>query len=433
MQAQQQQGAKVKRSQDVEEERAIKLRATGPEMDRAKKPPQDAGLMDSVSQLSNQFFGGGASNKPVKEHQRSGLNAPLGAAPRRRLPTKEEEEAAALTRKQRLAAEEAARKEAPIDPEAGMSSEERAAREQALAFIKAAQEGRANDCREMVQAGCPVNSTDDRGWTAMHAAADAGQLEMVEALLDLDDIEDDILDSRGRAALHVACESGQLEVLEFFIDIGLDVGMKAGKASKQRTPLMFAAANGRVDIIGALLHTDCDLIDGKDREGKTALDIASAAELMDAVSALEGAAEARRVATKKQKEESMQRKKHALQRTNTRMLLKQEKQFSLKSMLQAAQKQHQDQHQKGWDRLLRHAKESGEDKRSRVASVRTKLYKGFRKVSMAAGAIAHMGGGRHGSKTDATLVLTSGSPPPVRKSKSDQGLGKATFDVTVRA
>ena len=196
---------------------------------------------------------------------------------------------------------------------------------------------------------------------------------------------------------------------------------------------MFAAAHGRVDIIGALLHTDNDLIDSKDSDGKTALDVASAAQMQDAIDALESAADARRLATKKQQEESMLRKKRTLERTNTRMLLKQEKKFSLKSMLQAAQKQHQDGNQKGWDRLLRHAREVNEEKQSRAANMRAKLYKGFRKVSHAAAMIAQMGGGRH-SKTDATLVLTSG-PPAVRKSKSDEGMRKSkstSFDVTVR-
>ena len=125
----------------------------------------------------------------------------------------------------------------------------------------------------------------------------------------------------------------------------------------------------------------------------------------------------------------MARKKRTLQRTNTRMLLKTESRFSLRSMLQAAQKQHKDQNQQGWDRLLRHAKEVNEEKKSRMTAVRAKLYKGFRTVSMAAGALAHMG--RRNSQSDTTLILSG--PPRVRKSKSEQGRPRTTFDVTVGA
>lgn len=332
-----------------------------------------------------------------------------------------------MTRKQRQAAEEAARREAEA-LEAHLSQEERLAKKKVLAFIKAAAQGLTDQCLEIADSGCSVNGTDDQGWTAIHAASAGGHLETIEALLDLDDIDDEILDKQGRAAMHVACQHGRTDVLEFFVDMGMDVDMKAGNKSKGRTPLMFAAANGHVGIIGTLLHADNDLIDTKDSEGCTALDIATKTKQMDAAAALEGAAEARRVATKKQQEESMARKKRTLQRTNTRMLLKTESRFSLRSMLQAAQKQHQDQNQQGWDRLLRHAKEASEEKKSRSAQLRTKLYKGFRTVSMAAGALAHMG--RRNSQSDATLII--GGPPQVRKSKSDQGKLRPTFEVTVR-
>ena len=432
-QQQQQHGARVRKSQskDVAEEQAMKARAMklAAEKAAAAAASKEAGLMDSVSQLSNRLFGAGESSsssmEPEKEWKRGGLTAPLGSAPRRRVPTKEEQ-AAALARKHRQDSEAAAREQA-ADPEEGLSHEERVERKQVLAFIKAAAKGQSEHCRELADSGCPVNGVDERGWTAIHAATAAGQLDTVEVLLDLDGIDDEMRDSQGRAAVHVACECGQLEILELFIDIGVDVDMKSGKRSKRRTPLMFAASNNHVDIIGALLHTNCDLIDSKDSEGKTAIDIASTMEQMEAYSALYGAAEARRLASNKEKEDSMVRKQQALQRMNTRMLLKNEKQFSLKSMLAAAKKQHMDQNQTGWDRLLRHAKEQNEEKKSRLAEVRTKLYKGFRRVSMAAGALAQMGGSRRN-----TLVLTSG-PPPVRKTKSDQGVRKqATFDVTVR-
>lgn len=431
--AQQQHGAKVlKRSQDVEEEEAIKARAMKLATEKAAAAEQQGGgIINSVSQFSSRLFGGGgdegSSTEPVKEEwRRSGISAPLGTAPRRRLPSKEEEDAA-RTRKQRQAADEVARREAEAH-EAHLSEEEKITRKKVLAFIKAASQGRTDECLEMVESGCSANATDDHGRTAIHAASAGGHLETIEALLDLDDIDDEILDKQGKAPMHTACQHGRTEVLEFFVDLGMDVNMPAGKKAKCRTPLMFAAANGHVDIIGALLHADVDLIDAKDSEGCTALQIAFKAEQMEAADALEGAAEARRLASKRQQEESMVRKKRTLQRTNTRMLLKTESRFSLRSMLQAAQKQHQDQNQQGWDRLLRHAKEVNEEKKSRASVLRMKLHKGFRTVSMAAGALAHLG--RRSSQADTTLVLSG--PPQVRKSKSDQGKAKATFDVTVR-
>lgn len=51
------------------------------------------------------------------------------------------------------------------------------------AFVTAAQLGCIDMVRMLIDIGVPVNVPDTGGWTALHAACEAGHGEMVELLL----------------------------------------------------------------------------------------------------------------------------------------------------------------------------------------------------------------------------------------------------------
>ena len=100
--------------------------------------------------------------------------------------------------------------------------------------------------RMLIQAGAPLNQTDDGGSTRLGWAASEGNSTFVTILLDAG--------ANPNCANHSLFGSGPI------------------------TPLMNAARKGFVDIIKALLSAKAD-INLKDKDGKTALDYAATEEI----------------------------------------------------------------------------------------------------------------------------------------------------------
>ncbi len=108
---------------------------------------------------------------------------------------------------------------------------------------------------EMVEmllfAGAAVTPTTRLGgYTPLHLAANEGHAAVVSALLE-GGAAPDLLTTTGVSALHLAAESGSAETTQALLDHGATVDM--ADTYQLRTPLMFAAAYGRTDVVATLV------------------------------------------------------------------------------------------------------------------------------------------------------------------------------------
>ena len=153
----------------------------------------------------------------------------------------------------------------------------------------AAMRGDAEDVRELLRAGADVNAAQGDGMTALHWAAENGQIELADVLVfagaNLEaatrlggftplmvasraghaDIVRMLADAganleatteTGETALHYAAWSGNPEIAVALAEKGADVD--AQESANGQTPLMFAAAYGRTDVVRSLLGAGAD-------------------------------------------------------------------------------------------------------------------------------------------------------------------------------
>ena len=121
-----------------------------------------------------------------------------------------------------------------------------------------------------VKAEDDIDARDEDGKTALIRAAEEGDTETVEMLLDREaDIEAKTND--GRTALMIAAIEGHTETVQLLLDKGADI--EAEEESGWRA-LHDAANNGHTETVRLLLDRGAD-IEAKDNEGKTALIVAA--------------------------------------------------------------------------------------------------------------------------------------------------------------
>ncbi len=84
----------------------------------------------------------------------------------------------------------------------------------------------------------------------------------------------DARDARGRSALHEAAHAGNIDILDVLLAAGADVQARDGGG---RTPLLEAAAGGRLGVVDALLLAKADA-NAEDAEGRGVLAIACAGD-----------------------------------------------------------------------------------------------------------------------------------------------------------
>ncbi|XP_064484514.1 poly [ADP-ribose] polymerase tankyrase-like isoform X2 [Ornithodoros turicata] len=120
----------------------------------------------------------------------------------------------------------------------------------------------------LLSRGSKPTACDNRGFTALHSAADAGRHENIELLLKrMPKGSADLVDRRGRTALHLAACRGALEVVRSLLREGADVECAAkGKV----TALMLAAEHGHLEVVRALADAGATL-DARDESNCTAL------------------------------------------------------------------------------------------------------------------------------------------------------------------
>ena len=155
----------------------------------------------------------------------------------------------------------------------------------------AAMRGDEGSVRVLLQQGADVNAAQGDGMTALHWAADRGDVEMarmlvyagasleaatrmaeytplhlasraghgavVRALLEVGSDPATATGSGEATALHLAAAAGDAATISALIEFGADVNAREQRA--EQTPLIFAAAQNRVQAIEALLAGGADL------------------------------------------------------------------------------------------------------------------------------------------------------------------------------
>jgi ankyrin repeat protein len=125
--------------------------------------------------------------------------------------------------------------------------------------------GKATEAESLLKRNPELARTTTRdGMTALHFAARAGHLDVVEVLLRYHS-DVNALDSRGTSALMEACHAGpwKFEPAEEIIQRLLD--------HNAQIDLFTAAATGRTSLIESILDRDGSVLDTTDGQGKTAL------------------------------------------------------------------------------------------------------------------------------------------------------------------
>ncbi|CAJ1437577.1 unnamed protein product [Effrenium voratum] len=138
--------------------------------------------------------------------------------------------------------------EAPCDPDAVKKGSLR------TALYAAAEQGHVDVARCLLAAGADVNKVDENGRTAMYAAALNGHQDVVREFLEAG-ADKDHTDNEGQTPLQID---------------------QAGKGGD--TPLLFAAAKNRPEVVSCLLEAGADM-NKANKSGFTALHVAASSGL----------------------------------------------------------------------------------------------------------------------------------------------------------
>ena len=148
----------------------------------------------------------------------------------------------------------------------------------------AAMHGDLEVVRELLEEGADVNLAQGDGMTALHWAAETGDVKMVGILLDAGADLEGVTRIGDYTPLHVASEAGHGEVVRALLEAGADV--EARRALAGTTALHLAAAAGDVASIDALVSFGA-AIDARESEwGQTPLIFAASRDRLEAVKML---------------------------------------------------------------------------------------------------------------------------------------------------
>ena len=115
-----------------------------------------------------------------------------------------------------------------------------------------------------------INCKDNKGRTALHFAAWAGQAEICEFLVK-NNAKIDCKDKERLRPLHLAAHNGHMQLCEVLLDQGADINCKNNNGL---TPLYVAARNGNMQLCQLLIDKGAD-INCKDSNGLTPLGVAA--------------------------------------------------------------------------------------------------------------------------------------------------------------
>ncbi len=120
----------------------------------------------------------------------------------------------------------------------------------------AAETGNPEIAEILVNAGAILEVTTRLGaYTPLHVAGRRGAAGVVRVLLDAG-ADARAVAATGSTPLHLISGAGSAEGARHLLDAGVEVDARAGDA--RQTPLMFAAASDRADVVGLLLERGAD-------------------------------------------------------------------------------------------------------------------------------------------------------------------------------
>jgi len=159
----------------------------------------------------------------------------------------------------------------------------RAPTSRAPVVAEAAMKGDLATVKKLVQQGANVNLAQGDGMTALHWAAERGDLAMTETLLRARASVKATTRIGGYTPLHVATKSGSAAVVRALLNAGADANALTLSGA---TPLHFAAAAGGGDAIAALVERGAKPNTPEAEWGQTPLIFAAEYNRPDAVKAL---------------------------------------------------------------------------------------------------------------------------------------------------
>ena len=125
--------------------------------------------------------------------------------------------------------------------------------------------------------------------TALHTAVELDDLTMAELLLEANrGLANSLMNDRRLSPLHLTAEAGHTETCKLLLNFGADVSQLTGN---NMTALHLAARNLNLEVLKQLLEvsvrTDINLINAKDKDGRTALFVCSSSQLKSSQGAID--------------------------------------------------------------------------------------------------------------------------------------------------
>ena len=140
-------------------------------------------------------------------------------------------------------------------------------------LIQNAADGNLEKVLDLLRRGANVNAKDKNGWTALIHASFKGHLEVARILLNHEGVDVNIKSQRGWTALIWASSQGHVEVVRALLNHnGDDVNATDNKGV---TALILASEYGHPEVVRALLKHDGLDVNIQDNFGRTALMLAS--------------------------------------------------------------------------------------------------------------------------------------------------------------
>ena len=148
----------------------------------------------------------------------------------------------------------------------------------------AAMRGDTETVRALLREGADVNAAQGDGMTALHWAAERGDVELAGVLTFAGANMEAVTRLGEYTPLHLASKAGYAAVVEALLEAGSDP--MAVTSTGAVTPLHFAAASGSSQSIGHLLEHGADVNARETSWGQTPLMFAAANDRVDAVEVL---------------------------------------------------------------------------------------------------------------------------------------------------
>jgi len=101
-------------------------------------------------------------------------------------------------------------------------------------LLYASSRGREDSVAKLISVGADVHIQDKLGATPLHRAAGPGHIKVVNTLLSANNVKINSVDNYGNTALHAACEEERLDVAKVLIKAGADVTLQN---KEEKTPL----------------------------------------------------------------------------------------------------------------------------------------------------------------------------------------------------